>query len=138
MNFNSDNGNRNGNASRSLAIGLSVVAGLICVAAIVLFGRGMTRNDEYVFTAGKDIDVESAEETYLETGSNEDLYTLLLGLCYQLKTDEKPEHIQMIRKYGTEMYDRVKDGKLDLEKLDEDQEQTMAVIDMVNSFGIKP
>ena len=120
-----------------MATGLSVIVGVIIIAIIIMLGRNTERAADYDFAAGKGILLEEAEDAFTETSSNEDLYRLLLGLCYQLKTNEQAEHIQMIRKYGTELYDRVKAGTLDLEQLDDNQEQTMDLIDMINDYGIK-
>ena len=71
------------------------------------------------FSSGANIDPAATEEAFLASDSNEDLYALVLALCYQDQQNPSQENTEKLTLYATLMSDRAKERSLDLETIGE-------------------
>ena len=113
---------------------LSVVACLICMAALLLPMREKVYK-AYSFESAVEINVSAARSAYIETGSNEDLYSLALALCREAYLQGESFDPAELRSCGLELYRRAKEKTLDLEKIG-DPTDTTAMIDLLKDFGV--
>lgn len=94
---------------------------LVCLLGLIgIFVAGkLAPQDQPDFSAGANIDPVAAEEAFLASGSNEDLYALVLSLCYQDQQNPTDAYKEKLTLYATQMSDRAKAQTLDLETIGE-------------------
>ena len=96
-----------------------VIPMVVCflgIIAILVAGR-LAPQTQPDFSAGARIDPVAAEEAFLSSDSNEDLYALVLSLCYRDQADPTGGYEEKLAQYATEMSDRAKERTLDLETI---------------------
>ncbi len=114
---------------------LSVLIGVVGILVVVLCGVAAPA-EPADFSAGAELTVEQAQAAFDQTGTNEDLYALLITLCYQ--DQQNPGSVnEALAQYGTQLYDRAKAGTLDLETIG-DQKLTTEVLSVLKKLGIRP
>lgn len=98
-----------------------IIPAVVCLLGIIgfLIAGKLAPQTQPDFSAGASIDPVVAEEVFLSTGSNEDLYALVLSLCYQDQQDPAGGYEEKLALYATEMSERAKERSLDLETIGE-------------------
>ncbi|MBQ8507639.1 MAG: hypothetical protein IJ466_09455 [Clostridia bacterium] len=115
---------------------LSIILGLVCVAALILPMQGR-EHQPYSFEAAAQTDLEKARSAYAETGENADLYRLALALCRQAYLEGEGFDPAELCDCGRELYRRAKAGALDLETIG-DPEDTTAMLALLRDYGVTP
>ena len=120
------------------ALALRVAVMALGIVSILITGAISHSAAPYTFEGGADIALSAARSAYAQDASNDNLYTLLLGLCRQTALNGRDEaSAQEMRVLGTELYARAKARTLDLEEIS-DPEQTTQMLRVLNDLGIKP
>lgn len=111
---------------------LSIFVCLLGIIGFAIAGK-LAPQSQPDFSAGAAIDPVAAEEAFLASGLNEDLYALVLSLCYQDQQDPNGAYEEKLALYATQMSDRAKNGSLDLETIGE-RSVTETILIRVNSL----
>ena len=109
---------------------------LLCTVLIVLVSKGQYSKREFTLGDFSGVSVAQAEETFEDTGETEDLLTLLKVLCYHAVVEGEVSSEEKIAHYGTILYDRAKDGQVDLSTLGPDEEMS-ELLSWIRSFGAR-
>lgn len=98
-----------------------IIPAVVCLLGIIgiLIAGKLVPQPLPDFSAGAGVDPVAAEEAFLSSGSNEDLYALVLSLCYHDQQDSAGGYAEKLALYATQMTDRAKEGILDLETIGE-------------------
>ena len=98
-----------------------MIPAVVCLLGIIgiLIADKLAPQTQPDFFAGANIDPVAAEEAFLSSDSNEDLYALVLSLCYQDQKNPTGGYEEKLALYATQMSDRAKGGNLDLETVGE-------------------
>lgn len=122
--------------SRTLTLGLSILAGLIILLMILFIGQREKAQQPFGLGDYSSADMTKLTETFDQSGSNSDLVTLLTALCYKAKVEEDESVIPSIQKYGTELFNRAKSETADLQTLDT-EERMLELIGLLKQYGAK-
>ena len=111
---------------------------MLALLLTVTFIAGSRRDAGKPFDIGdfSGADREAAERAYRESGSAEDLVSLLKILCYRYKIEGDEASVPDIRTYGQELLDMAKSQTADLEKMDENGD-ILQILNVIRSTGAK-
>lgn len=110
----------------------TIAIGLIGITAIFLAAQ-LKPGTPKDFSAGVGLTVEQAERSFAETDRNEDLYQLLLSLCYHNQEDPQERYVELMAHYGAILHNRAKEGTLDLETIG-DTAVTMDMLEYIAPY----
>ena len=111
---------------------------MLALLLTVTFIAGSRREAGKSFDIGdlSGVDRDAAESAYKESGSAEDLVSLLKILCYRYKIEGDETAVPDIRIYGQELLDMAKAQTADLEKMDENGD-ILQILNVIRSTGAK-
>ncbi len=111
---------------------------MLVLLAAVTWIAGVKRESERPFDIGdlSGADPAEAEKAWQESGSAEDLVSLLKILCYRYKIEGDGSVVPDIRNYGQKLLDMAKDRTADLEKMDENGD-ILQILNVIRSTGAK-
>ena len=111
---------------------------MLALLLTVTFIAGSRREAGKSFDIGdlSGADRDAAESAYKESGSAEDLVSLLKILCYRYKIEGDETAVPDIRNYGQELLDMAKAQTADLEKMDENGD-ILQILNVIRSTGAK-
>ena len=111
---------------------------MLVLLAAVTWIAGVKRESERPFDIGdlSGADPAEAEKAWQESGSAEDLVSLLKILCYRYKIEGDGSVVPDIRNYGQKLLDMAKARTADLEKMDENGD-ILQILNVIRSTGAK-
>ena len=111
---------------------------MLVLLAAVTWIAGAKRESERPFDIGdlSGADPAEAEKAWQESGSAEDLVSLLKILCYRYKIEGDGSVVPDIRNYGQKLLDMAKARTADLEKMDENGD-ILQILNVIRSTGAK-
>ncbi len=124
----------NKRAGGAVAKMLSVVMGLIGIAAIMITANMQRESEPFGLGDYSDVDVVAMEQSFAESGTDSDLTELLKALCYRVEVLDDETVIADIEFYGTELLDRAKQGSTDLSLLD-DEAVMLELLETIRRYG---
>lgn len=118
------------------AISLSIL--MIVLITLLIFFVGKSKKDQQPFGLGdySNTDLNALTAEYETNQSNEALVELLSALCFKAKEQGDESVIPLIERYGTELFDRAREEKADLQKLDS-EERMLELIRWIKMYGAK-
>ena len=113
----------------------SILLGVLFVAIIL----GSQRQNNYetgLFIPYAELNAEEARRLFGESASNEDLVAYLKILCGKYETDRSEQEIvNLIKEYGTKLFDRARRGEIDLSKAG-DEELMLSMMQILRECGV--
>ena len=111
---------------------------MLVLLAAVTWIAGVKRESERPFDIGdlSGADPAEAEKAWEESGSAEDLVSLLKILCSRYKIEGDGSVVPDIRNYGQKLLDMAKAQTADLEKMDENGD-ILQILNVIRSTGAK-
>ena len=111
---------------------------MLVLLAAVTWIAGVKRESERPFDIGdlSGADPAEAEKAWQESGSAEDLVSLLKILCSRYKIEGDGSVVPDIRNYGQKLLDMAKAQTADLEKMDENGD-ILQILNVIRSTGAK-
>ncbi len=117
-------------------ISLSILV-IVLITLLILF-VGKSEKDQQPFGLGdySGADLEELKIQYEATQSNESLVELLSALCYKAEVLKDESVIPLIAQYGTVLFNRAREEKVDLQKIDS-EERMLELIRWIKMYGAK-
>ena len=82
------------------------------------------------------VDINTAQERFADSQSNEDLVLLCKVLSWNVETNQDESARELLKQYGQELLDRAKAESVDLETID-DPEIMLSVLRVIRESGAK-
>jgi hypothetical protein len=120
---------------KTVLIALSILFAILLISSVLASNLLFVESAPCSFEQGKNISIDQAQAIFRQSSRNEDLYVLLVALCYQVQTNSNNDYSDILVQYGKELYARTRAGTLDLEKIG-DPEQTTAMLQLLSLYDV--
>lgn len=114
---------------------LSLLLAVIFMAVMLLAGTFSREAAPYQLGDYSRSDISALKEAYAQSGTADDLISLLCALCYRAEVEADQAASDDIAHYGTQLYDMARREEIDLGNVMGTEELSEELIRLIRKYG---
>ncbi len=114
---------------------LSLLIAVIFMAVMLLAGAFSREAAPYRLGDYSSSNISTLKEAYTQSGTTDDLISLLCALCYRAEVESDQAAAEDIAHYGTQLYDMARREEIDLSNVMGTEELSEELIRLIRKYG---